>query len=125
MCHVSIDRLVILPIDENVLIGYLRRTVLGPQFLGGLVKVVINQFSPGTSLHQIYVAGCQNLGLQWLRESSGEYTNLAPQILDRTLRKCQLLGAIKYVLQGQILIYHELVQVSHYLGIRIYPGSVM
>ena len=42
-------------------------------------------------------------------------TNLAPQVLDHTLRKRQLLGPIGYTPLGHILRYHELSQVPHNL----------
>ena len=50
MYHVTVYRLVILPIDENVIIRDLGQTVLGPQIFGSLVKVVLAQFGHGTFL---------------------------------------------------------------------------
>ena len=52
-------------------------------------------------------------------------TNIASQVLDHTFRKRQILGPIGYSLQGQILRYHELGQVSHDLGGRCDLGNVM
>ena len=53
MCHVAIYRLVILPIDKYVLIGDIGQTLLGPQFLDGLVKFILAQSVPWASLHHI------------------------------------------------------------------------
>ena len=52
-------------------------------------------------------------------------TKITPQVLDHALRKRQLLGPIGYILQGQILRYHELGQVSQYLGGRCDIGNVI
>ena len=116
MCHVAVDRLVILPIDDNILIGDLRITVLGPQLFGGLVIVIITQISPGTSLCRIYVTRFQNLESQRFGGYSRGGINISPQVLDHALRKRHLACPIGYVFQGYILGYHELGQVSHDLG---------
>ena len=62
MYHAAVDQLIIFTINENALIGYLGWTVLGPQLLGSLVKVILTQFGPGTSLHRIQVTVFQSLG---------------------------------------------------------------
>ena len=80
---------------------------------------------PGTSLHRIYITVFQNLELYRFRESSRVDTDLAPQVLYKALRKRQLLSPIGYILQGQIVRYHGLGQVSHDLGGRRDLGYVM
>ena len=85
MHQVTVDRLVSLPIDKNVLIGDIGRTVLGPHFLGGLVKVILYDFRtldgngsdnpPGETL-------ISNLG-HWITLSK----NARPSALSDTLSK--------------------------------------
>ena len=126
MCHIAVWCLVILPIDQNVLIRDLVWTVLETKFLVSLVKVILAQSALGfpstvnrlKDYHTLDHNGSDN-------PSGGGGTYLATQVLGNYLWKLQLVTPIGSVLQGHILRYHELDQVSHKLGGQRDLGNFM